>query len=151
MKVIIALDQTHCSEQILRAVACRSWQMDTTFKLLTVIERTLLKSEGSCESARKQKQVIEQRLEDGRKLLQSKIPNCTAHVDIRHGYPQDAIISAAVDWYADLLLLGAHGDSPNRLFPGALAKSLIQRGTCNVELVLLQDMAGTPKELISQA
>ncbi|HEY9731787.1 MAG TPA: universal stress protein, partial [Drouetiella sp.] len=62
---------------------------------------------------------------------------CVVHVEVRCGEPQNEIIYGAAEWMADRIIIGAHGNSPNRFF-NTVSKSVAKEGVCSVQLVRLK-------------
>jgi len=162
MKVIVALDQSVYASQVIAAVIHRRWHKDTAIKLLTVVEPLPFEWEQVCspnwkkiaqEIQAQRKKDAEGMLASARKELEANVPSCTVHMEIRHGRAREEIVDAAVEWLADKIVVGAHGQSPNRLFPGSVSRSVAQHATCSVELIRLVDVpvASPEKEVLQKA
>jgi nucleotide-binding universal stress UspA family protein len=55
---------------------------------------------------------------------------------VRDGNPRKAIVAAAKDWSADLIVMGAHHHSAiARLFLGNIALTVMDHSSCPVEIV----------------
>lgn len=145
MKVIIAIDQSVFRKQILDAVISRHWPKDTAFEILTVVEPVQFEAPAGSdlnailkEIAERQHKMAEEYLHEARALLLKHIPDCTVHTCMREGSARHEIISAAVDYMPDKIVLGAHGNSPNRLVPGAVSRAVVQHVPCAVEIIRLR-------------
>jgi nucleotide-binding universal stress UspA family protein len=73
----------------------------------------------------------------GRELLdvlqRSLPPSILSSRMLRMGYPADEIVSAAADWYADLIIIGTRGRGRlAQLLLGSTAEAVIRRATCPV-------------------
>ena len=69
--------------------------------------------------------------------METGVAGSNVHVEVRQGSARDEIVNAAAEWMADKILVGAHGRSPNRLFPTTIARSVVRHAPCSVELVRL--------------
>jgi nucleotide-binding universal stress UspA family protein len=144
MKVIIAIDQTENWKQIIESVVNRLWPQDTIFRILTVLEPS--KSDSSlpglnimlAEANESRASIADKILHDARSRICRGVPECTAYTEVRKGRAQDELVSAAANWMADKLILGAHGRSANRLIPGTVSSFVAKNSICSVELVRLK-------------
>ncbi len=150
MKVIVALDRTEFAGQIVEAVSKRRWPIDTQFKLLTVLEPLQWQAASCIEWNELAQTVLERRkhhaddiLSDARQKLKSAIDHSVVHFEVRNGSAREEIITAATEWMADKIILGAHGHSPNRLITGGVSHSVAQHATCSVELIRLKNPTTT--------
>ena len=145
MKAIVAIDQTASWKKIVEEVGKRRWPRDTSFRILTVLPPNNWKQFESPKSTEILREIFKMRrkaaeniLREAREILSSKVVDCIVHTDLRQGSPRIEILDAAVDWMADKIILGAHGRSPNRLFPGSVSRSVAEHAQCSVELVPLK-------------
>jgi nucleotide-binding universal stress UspA family protein len=139
MKVIVSIDQTEFADQIVNEVASTDWPADTQIKVLTVVA-PLVGVEKDVESAKsleKREKLANDLALNARKLICESCPQCVVHVEVRCGEPQKEIIFSAAEWMADRIVIGAHGNSPNRFF-GTVAKSVAKSSVCSVQLVRLK-------------
>lgn len=148
MKVLVAIDQSEFWPQIISSLAKRTWLPDTQFRILTVIEPLLFRWDElsqpdwqllADEVLEKRCGKAEKILAEARQRLQQEVTDCIVHTEIRHGQAREEVMSAAIDWMPDKVILGAHGRSPNRLFPGAVSHTVARQAPCSVELVRLFD------------
>lgn len=145
MRVIIAIDQTNNWKQVVAAVAKKKWPKDVAFKILSVLQPSEWQDMEYAATNNVLPQIIKLRqkhaediLLEAREEIVKKIPSCAAHVELRNGSPRAQIIESAVDWMANKIVLGAHGQAQNRLLPSTVAHGVAQYARCSVELVRLQ-------------
>jgi nucleotide-binding universal stress UspA family protein len=56
-------------------------------------------------------------------------------VSIPDGEPRHAIIDAACDWHADLIMIGSHGRRGlDRVLMGSVAEAVVRHAPCSVEI-----------------
>lgn len=144
MKVIVALDQTDCANQIIDAVLNRRWAKDTCFKLITILEPHQWE-EADWHKWRKlaeqvhsdREKAAESFLQKARLKIQESVPDSSVHIEIKQGSAKTELLKSATEWMADKIIVGAHGYQPNRLF-GSLPQALSRQAPCSIELVRLQ-------------
>lgn len=153
MKVIIAIDQTDYWKQVIDGVIKRCWPDGTSFKIMTVIEPLQWQDhevgnwQNAAQHALKQRQEQSDTiLAEARELVVKVFPDCQVHTESREGSPRVEILRAATEWMADKIVLGAHGHSPNRFFPGAVPRTVCMRAVCSVELVRLTQLEAVEKQ-----
>lgn len=146
MKILVAIDQSAFWPQIIDTLVKQKWIPGTQFKILTVIEPLPLQWEQLCteewkklahEVFEKKKAAAETVVASARHKVQHAVSDCLIHTDVRNGHAREEILNTAVDWMPDKIILGAHGRSSNRLFPGAVSHAVAQHAPCSVELVRL--------------
>ncbi|PWT98653.1 MAG: hypothetical protein C5B53_06505, partial [Candidatus Melainabacteria bacterium] len=76
-------------------------------------------------------------LKQARLKVQEKVPNCSVHLEIKHGSARTELLKAATEWTPDKIIVGAHGHQPNRLF-GSVPQALSRHAGCSIELIRLQ-------------
>jgi nucleotide-binding universal stress UspA family protein len=149
MKVLIAVDQSDFRHQILSAVTNRKWPPQTQFKILTIIEPLPFHWEQICyddwkqtaqEILRGRKDCANKVLAESRAELIAKFADASVHTEIAYGRTVDELIRVATEWSPDKLILGAHGRSPNRLFPSAVTTTVARHAGCSIEIVRLKPL-----------
>ncbi|HEY9759518.1 MAG TPA: universal stress protein [Oculatellaceae cyanobacterium] len=148
MKVLVAIDQSAFGFQIIEALAKRKFPAGTQFKILSVVEP--LPFDWDQQNAKTWKKIAQDVLNE-RKLVVEEIesvarykllcahPDAQVHTEIRHGDARIEIIHAATSWMPNKIILGAHGRSPNRLFPNVVSQHVARHALCTVELIRLTE------------
>lgn len=143
MKVVIALDDSAYSTEVLREVCKRKWPDDTQFKILQILTPVDWQETGD----RNWDSVIEEahlrRLNSARshcakarKQLEDSIANCTVHYEIKEGNAKTQIIDSALSWSADKIVLGAHGTNVcPRFILGSISRAVAAHAPCSVEII----------------
>ncbi len=145
MKILIALDDSPYSKDVVEDVAKRAWPENSQFKLLTVIEpfclsgdaeedADLLEAQGVVH--RKRWQVAEKVCEQARKKLKAAMPDSDVDFEINEGSARAQIINTAIEWAADRIIVGVHGKEvcPHNLL-GSVSQSVAMHAPCTVEIV----------------
>lgn len=143
MKVVIAIDDSSHSDAVLNAVCKRHWPGDTQFKVLTVMEPLPIDSDSDSETVNmmmdineRRRKLLESRCSSARSRLEKCVPGSSVHYDIKEGDPKDVILTAAVEWEADRILVGAHGRGACPHFAlGSVSRSVANHAHCTVEIV----------------
>lgn len=145
MKVIIAVDESPYSKEVVKAVTQRSWPEHTQFKVLTVLEPLCVCPEDFASSIMTptMSQIQKHRMESAQHLcesirqqIQESIENAIVHCEVRDGLARREIVDTAVDWKADKIMIGAHGKGvcPHNL-PGSVSRAVAGHAPCSVEIV----------------
>ena len=151
MKVIVAIDDSPYSEELVETVKTRDWPIDTEFKVLSVLEPLDGLSDrfsDVIESANaKRKKSAEELCRSVREQILGTIAGATVHYEIRSGYPKNEIIEAAADWSADRIIIGAHGHRgcPHNLL-GSVSQAVARHAPCSVEVVRQKSKSSKTRE-----
>jgi nucleotide-binding universal stress UspA family protein len=132
MKLLIAIDHSRASQQVLDEVARRPWPTATTACILHVIDWPQLPSSAPLIKAAKQS------AEALVKSASEKLGNAGIHIDTKvlEGHPRIAVADYAREWDADLVLVGSHGASGLvRFLLGSVAQAALRKSPCSVEIV----------------
>lgn len=145
MKVLIALDDSPFSKEIINSILNRPWPPNTTFKILHVLEPMCIApadyNPGELEESLNK--VTDLRLHAAEKLcnhtlaqLTKSFPDLEISSEIRQGRAKTEIVDAAVEWKADKILIGAHGREicPHNLI-GSVSRTVVNAAPCSVEVV----------------
>lgn len=140
MKVLVAIDSSTYSDEILDAVAHCVWPEEAEFLILTVVEPSPDWEVGqthlhSCK-------II---LEDRTNMLKTRLPKHSIRCETIHGSAKDLIVATASSIGADLIIVGSHGDTGvRRSRVGSVAAAVVNKAPCNVEVVKIY--AQKPKQ-----
>src|SRR5947209_4333031 len=106
MKVLIAIDSSPFSSQVLDAVSARRWRPDTAFRVVTFVEP-------HCGSRSEDEFLHQSTIIQSERVaqLRKKLPDCNIAAEAAVGSAGMLIIQTAAEWHADLIILGSHGDS----------------------------------------
>jgi len=139
VKVLIAVDSSSFSTEVLRAVAKRSWAPDTRFRIFTVVEPT---SEwDTTQQFLRQCEVI---LESRVKNLREALPDLSIAGELTEGAAAKAIVETAAEWGAELIIIGSHGDTGIRKAKiGSVAGTVVNEAPCSVEVVKVKSAPKT--------
>ncbi len=143
MKVIVALDESPYSNNVIEAVLHKKWPKDTQLKLLTVLEPICCEEDTGPESASlicelrdRRKKACARLCERVRHRIEYALPEVVVHTEIREGLPRTEIVNAAVEWSSDKILIGAHGKDvcPHNLL-GSVSRSVASQAPCSIEII----------------
>jgi nucleotide-binding universal stress UspA family protein len=140
MKVLLAIDDSPYSLEVVDAAAKRAWPEFTQFKLLTVVE-PLYNCGDEFDNFEEaitfnREKAADKFCKSVRNRLEKAVPGASIHYEIRKGVPKEEIIDAAIDWSADLILMGAHGQRgcPFNLL-GSVSRTVLNHSPCSIEIV----------------
>lgn len=141
MKILLAIDETPCAEVAVREVEERFTMQDATVRVLHVIEKFVppaatLWYDGGGNPEAAHAAVVDhyRRFVDGvaQRLTSQRISIETV---VKKGDPGKVIIHEAIEWHADLIVLGWHGHGKlRRLVTGDVSQYVIDHAPCSVEI-----------------
>ena len=109
MKILLAIDSSSTSQNVIHEAATRPWPFGTTFSVISVVDM------GEWEGL---PVLIEDAKRGARRSVEAaadKLTQCGHEVfsEIQLGLPKKAIPEFARQWCADLVMVGSHGQSPS--------------------------------------
>lgn len=143
MKVLIAIDDSTYSENVIESIVQRPWPNNVEFKVLTVLEPITIdeKSEGKwmdviSDVSKRRNESATRLCTKARERLSKIVPESKVHFEIRKGVPRAEIVDCAGEWNADKILVGAHGHGicPRNIL-GGVSRSVAATAPCTVEIV----------------
>ncbi len=140
MKILIAIDNSQCSQMALDKVAQRQWPAGTQILILSVAE-PLAPAYGLFvpgEVIDSQTKILVKAVE---RYSQLSGPDTGVVVDTRleQGYARNRIAQVAREWDADLIVIGSHGRQGfEHAVLGSVAESVVHDAPCSVEVVKLK-------------
>lgn len=142
MKVIIAIDNSKESDNLVRDLATRQWNSDDQFMVLHVVslpDPNHWPEYGlSVWSDLKQKMML-----DAGELVEGKVSYLKTNMNSAHtfsgkvveGRVCDAIVEEAKLWHADLIMIAARGHSAmERWVLGSVADGVLKQSPCSVKI-----------------
>lgn len=141
MKVLIAIDSSLGSAQVLREAVARPWPSGTSFCVVNSVDVSrFAELPALIEDAKREGERI---VKDGAARLASA--GHTAGSSILWGSPRHAVSTYAADWGADLILAGSHGHGAiGRFLLGSVAQGILRKAHCSVEIVRARPEAPPP-------
>ncbi len=142
MKVLIALDDTSYSDAAFRSVEARQWPDGTEFFLCTVLtpySGSSLEDE-QVEVIRHAREVWCQQtlkyLDEKAFVLKQSIDNGKVSFDVMIGNVSEQLAKFALDWDADVIVVGSHGRTGMRRYLlGSVAEAIVDIAPCDVEVI----------------
>lgn len=132
MKILLAIDSSPASQQVLKEAVARPWPPNTTFVVVSAVEvGRFAELPALIDDAKRECEKI---VKAGAALLaQAKLPATT---EVLIGSPRRVVSQFASEWGADLILVGSHNrGAVGRFFLGSVATGILRTATCSVEIV----------------
>ncbi len=139
MKIVVAIDKSDFSAEVLRAVVDQFQPGNTRVRLIHVLQpitpaappqmdpRYAPELEYETQQARE----LVERYADGLRKAGFDVEPCVEIGDIR-----ERIIDSAADWAADLIIIGSHGHRHMmRFLLGSVAEFVARHAKCSVQIV----------------
>jgi nucleotide-binding universal stress UspA family protein len=138
MKILMGIDDSKFSEDVLRAMVTQFRTENTEVRVLHVLQPIApappQMAPGYAPELEDQKKPARELVERIAKELRSagfKVDTAVEVGDIR-----ETIIDSAADWRADLIVVGSHGQSGiQRFLLGSVAEFVARHAKCSVEIV----------------
>lgn len=145
MKILIAIDDSPYTKEMLTVVEATRWSDNVMFKIVTVLEplcvseddATDLEFVKTMEDVRKRRMTSAERFCDvTRKRLLGSLPVTNIDSEIREGSASAEIVNAAIDWNADKIVIGAHRQNvcPHFML-GSVSRAVASNAPCSVEII----------------
>ena len=143
MRILLAVDGSRYSADVMDAVLSRFWPEAGIVRVLSAVEpEQIIKSSdpGSGGGTRQTPvKATEELVEWVADSLSSH--GFQAETVVKPGDPREVIVNEAANWPADLILVGAYGHSGVRNWQiGSVAESVAKHARCSVEVVRKQRM-----------
>jgi len=137
LKILVPVDNSDFSNEILKAVSSRDWQRGTQIRILSVIQPAI--EAYITEQCVKHCEIV---LNDRVKAMVETLPECEVIGECIEGSPDSTILEVAKEWDADLIVIGSHGDTgPRATHIGSVAAAVVNRAPCSVAVVKLKKRA----------
>jgi len=144
LKIIVAIDESPCSEAALDALLERNWDSETEVLLLTVLQPIASQMDFAAgfmigplmESDPDQFMQMQSFVAEQVHRLQAVFSKERVYGKTVQGDPADIIIDYAKSWNADLVLVGSHGRKGfEKFLLGSVAEKVARNAECSVEIV----------------
>jgi nucleotide-binding universal stress UspA family protein len=148
-RVLVATDGSPCSDRAVQTVAMRPWPQDSEIAVVSVartripdVPDLLLMIEAShvdaIEAARQRAPGHVHRAQQC--VAAGALPGVSVTGKVLEGDPEEAILTEAGHWHADVIVLGSHGYGPmRRRLLGSVAHAVALHAPCSVEIVRCSD------------
>ncbi len=132
MKVLVAVDSSPASAQVLEEVSSRPWPEGAIFSVVHVVD---------LQRFAKLPMLVEDAKREGDRIVKAGVETLSgsrhkAFSEVIMGFPRRAISEHAKEWHADLIMVGSHGHSAiGRFLLGSVAQGILRTAPCSVEIV----------------
>ena len=139
MKILVGIDGSKISGDVLRAVVTQFRTEETEVRVLHVLQP--ISPSAPPQMAARYAPELEDQKQEARELVEriaKELRNAGFKVDIavEVGDIRERIIDSAAEWRADLIVLGSHGQRGiQRFLLGSVAEFVARHANCSVEIV----------------
>ncbi len=143
MKILIALDDSECSDLAFHSLLERSWPETAEFRILTVVEPIYMQPsfggmymEPAVTAQVEFEKLCKMRVKEKVNKMHETLPHNQVDGDTILGPVAESIIDEAKTWAADLVIVGSHGRRGfSRFFLGSVAERVAGHAPCSVEII----------------
>ncbi len=135
MRLLLAIDDSKFSEAATQAVIAQYQPQGTEVKVLNVVDLAIPIPTSDAAAFRQESLKHGQELVQRAESLLSKAGYKT-QTAVEEGDPKAKIIDQAMQWKAEIIVMGSHGrKGVERFLMGSVAEAVSRHATCSVEIV----------------
>ena len=138
VQILIAVDESDSSDQVVQAVAERFWPVGSKASLLAVRKSGPRDPGGQAETG----------LALERKADRLRATGLEVAIGVKYGQPEDVLLQEARDHSADCIFIDSHGlgrrqsDDPDRRGLSKAVEAILLGAPCSVEIVRSKNLTG---------
>ncbi len=150
MNILLAIDDSPCSQAAVESVIKRPWPSDTKVHVLSVVEPFHPEYAGwhtsyvplALEAQKERVESVRKLVEENAQRLKSRLSAECVTFEAAEGYIKDKILDKAVAWPADLIVMGSHGRRGlEKWLLGSVSQAVVAHAPCSVEIVRMERSA----------
>ena len=132
MKILLAIDSSSASQNVIAEAATRPWPSGTRFCVLHIVDVVGMgRSLAMIDEEKRYGQTLVAAAAE--KLVRAGHETSS---DILVGFPRKAVVQYAKEWGADFVMAGSHGQGAlSRFLLGSVAQAVLRTAPCSVEVV----------------
>ncbi len=132
MKILLAIDSSSASQNVIAEAAARPWPSGTRFCVLHIVDVLGMgRSLAMIDEEKRYGQAFVATAAE--KLVRAGHETST---DVLVGFPRKAVVQYAKEWGADFVMVGSHGQGAlSRFLLGSVAQAVLRTAPCSVEVV----------------
>lgn len=132
MKILLAIDSSSASQNVIAEAATRPWPSGTRFCVLHIVDVVGMgRSLAMIDEEKRYGQTLVAAAAE--KLVRAGHETSS---DILVGFPRKAVVQYAKEWGADFVMVGSHGQGAlSRFLLGSVAQAALRTAPCSVEVV----------------
>jgi len=145
MRILLAIDGSPFSDAAVNEVAKRPWPANAEVRIISVVEPPLLPTVETWVPPENYIEALEKAGEDAAhavikkaadRIVSQQQDRIVIRTSIIRGYPKQAILDAADEWGADLIVVGSHGyRGITKVWLGSVSQAVSSHAKCSVEIV----------------
>ena len=141
MRILLAIDDSNCSRAAVTVVLEQMRAEGQELRLLHVVEPMWLVLDYETGALSQIEAAHQERMRHGQELLERAVPaitgaGFTVTTAMEEGDARFVIVDHAVQWKADLIVLGSHGKKGlGRLLLGSVSEHVMRHAHCSAMIV----------------
>jgi nucleotide-binding universal stress UspA family protein len=132
MKILLAIDSSSASQNVIAEAAARPWPPGTRFCVLHIVDVLGMgRSLAMIDEEKRYGQAFVAAAAE--KLVRAGHETST---DVLVGFPRKDVVQYAKEWGAEFVMVGSHGQGAlSRFLLGSVAQAVLRTAPCSVEVV----------------
>lgn len=141
MRILLAVDGSAPSQDAIDEVAERSWPASSTARVVSVVRPYVPPAAEFVPAVFTSRDILQEQQKDAEQVAaraaqQLRRSGLSVDTAVRQGDPRTTIVDEAMEWGADLIVMGSHGHTGlTRLLLGSVAQAVVAHAPCSVEVV----------------
>lgn len=158
VRILLAIDDSRFSREAIRVFLKQIQPKHTQVRVLHVVEpvNAYMSAEMMPHYVPYVAEVEKDRLKEAKDLVRKaagilrkagfRVKEC-----VDTGDPKTQIVDHAMEWHADLIVVGSHGlKGLNRFFMGSVSEAVTRHAGCSVQIVRIRNVARGPRSARSK-
>lgn len=143
MKILLAIDSSSASQNVIAEAVIRPWPSGTRFCVLHIVDVLGMgRSLAMIDEEKRYGQILVAAAAE--KLVRAGHETST---DILVGFPRKAVVQYATEWGADFIMVGSHGQGAlSRFLLGSVAQAVLHTAPCSVEVVRRETLESSSRQ-----
>jgi nucleotide-binding universal stress UspA family protein len=141
MRILLAVDGSAPSQDAIDEVVGRPWPTPSNLRVISVVRPYVPPATEFVPAAFAPNEVLQEHMKDAERTAgqaADRLRRSGLSVDtaVRQGDPRTVIVDEAMEWGADLIVVGSHGRTGlTRLLLGSVAQAVVAHAPCSVQVV----------------
>jgi len=135
-KILIAVDDSPIAEKVATTGYQLGQQLNAEIAVLSVVDNAFLMTDGGI-TPKEMAEIIKNDFKKSQQLLIDKVfKNYKVWTFVEEGKPYEMILKIAIEWEADLIIIGTHGRTGlSHLLMGSVAENVVRHSKIPIMVI----------------